>query len=106
MSKDCFEDLSEWYRNKYKIMLNKKLNLSDPNYKIKLKEIEEKYNEELIPYLTNLVDGYQNQNLTDAVKSQCEIMFDCDEYYLFEYKHLNLIKKCLNIKFIIPIFVN
>lgn len=63
-------DYQEYYNNYWEDYME--------DYMVELEKQGEDWAQRLIE---NIVDGYSNKNLKDAVNSQCEIMIHCNEWY-------------------------
>jgi len=55
--------------------------------------IDDEIMKELEEHLIELVEGFQDYDIVDAASNYNEIMFDCDEYYLFNIKYKSEIQK-------------
>jgi hypothetical protein len=82
-----FVIIDSWIENRY--------DLSPDEYIKKHKELEKEYEKELIEFLKDIVYGYNpnEYDIVDAASNYNEIMFNCDEYYLFNIKYKNEISK-------------
>jgi hypothetical protein len=91
--------ISDWYGEKYDTYFNAEMKQWDEDeYDEKYKEIHLEYEEDLREYLEDLVDGYQDYDLRYATNHINEIMFNCDEFYLFNIKYKDYIKKLFHDK--------
>ena len=56
-------------------------------------EVYERFEEERDEYFQNLSSLYMNNDLSNAIKSNHEVMFNCKEYYLISNKFALMIKE-------------
>jgi hypothetical protein len=85
-----YKNISEWYGIDN---IDGGLSYWGDEHDERYKKIQQDYEKALNKFLEEIVEGYQDYDIVDAASYYNEIMFNCDEYYLFNIKYKDEIKK-------------